>query len=113
MDDVTRLRLFGPIQVERDGAEPANLGSRKALALLGYLAVLGQPCARAKLADLFWGDMAEARGRANLSWALNKVSATLPGVFQADPHSIQFRRDACWLDLVAFEQLVAQGDPAA
>lgn len=113
MEDTTRLRLLGPIQVERDGAVLANLGSRKALALLSYLAALGQPCPRASLADLFWGDMTEARGRANLSWALNKISAALPGVLQADLHSIRFRHDTCWLDLAAFEQRLVQGEPAA
>jgi predicted ATPase/DNA-binding SARP family transcriptional activator len=113
MEYATRLRLFGPIQVERDGAVPTNPSSRKALALVGYLAVLGQPCARAALADLFWPDIPEARGRANLSWVLNKLSAMLPGALQADLHTIQFRRAACWLDLAAFDQFVAQDDLAA
>lgn len=113
MEYAARLRLFGPIQVERDGAAPSRPGSRKALALLGYLAVQERPCSRASLADLFWGDLPEARGRANLSWALNKISATLPHVLKADVHSIQFRREACWLDLAAFEQLAAQSDPAS
>ena len=49
MEHAIRLRLFGPVQVERDGEPAPNLGSRKALALLSYLAVLGQPCARAAL----------------------------------------------------------------
>src|SRR4051812_25828619 len=104
MKHVVSLRLFGPIQVERDGVALPNPASRKALALLGYLATLGQPCSRTVLADLFWPDLDESRGRANLSWVLNKLSATLPGVLQADHHTIQFQRDACWLDVVAFDQ---------
>ena len=113
MEHAILVRPFGPVQVERDGDRAPNLGSRKALTLLSYLAVLGQPCARVALADLFWSDMPEARGRASLSWVLNKLSALLPGALQADPHTIQFRHDTCWLDVAAFDQLVAQDDLAA
>jgi predicted ATPase/DNA-binding SARP family transcriptional activator len=113
MGQIPGLRLFGPIQVERDGLALPNPGSRKALALLGYLAVLAQPCDRATLAALFWEELPESRGRANLSWVLNKLSALLPGTLQADHSTIQFRREHCWLDLAAFDQLSTQDELAA
>ena len=112
--------------------------SRKALALLGYLAVQGQPVSRQCIVDLLWGDKSEARGRANLSWVLNRISTLLPDCLQADRHSVQFQRTApsagsgqapsagsprlrsgqagqapYWLDIEAFEELEAQGDAAS
>jgi DNA-binding SARP family transcriptional activator len=41
--------------------------SRKALALLGYLAAQPSPIPREHLADLFWENKSESQGRANLS----------------------------------------------
>ena len=68
MEGIFHFRLLGPVQVERNGEPvPDLLKSRKALALLGYLAGQGQPIPREQLVDLFWGAKTEARGRANLS----------------------------------------------
>ena len=52
MEGIIHLRLLGPVQVERNGEPVRQLKSRKALALLGYLAVQGQPIPREQLADL-------------------------------------------------------------
>jgi len=46
MEGILRLRLLGPVQVERNGEPVRGFESRKALALLGYLAVQGQPVSR-------------------------------------------------------------------
>ncbi|MBE9508874.1 MAG: tetratricopeptide repeat protein, partial [Chloroflexi bacterium] len=119
MGGIFRLRLLGTVQVERDGEPVRGFRSRKALALLGYLAVQGQPVPRERLVDLFWGDKPEARGRANLSWVLRRISTLLPGCLQADRHTVQFQRAApsagsgqaaYWLDIEAFEELGAQGE---
>jgi DNA-binding SARP family transcriptional activator/predicted ATPase/Tfp pilus assembly protein PilF len=114
MELTLRLRFLGPLQVERDGEPVRGLRSRKALALLGYLAVQGQPVPREQLADLFWEERSESRGRANLSWALNRISSVLTVYLQTDRHSVQFQRtDAYWLDIDAFEELEARGDAAS
>ena len=114
MEGIFHLRLLGPVQVERNGEPVRDLKSRKALALLGYLAGQGQPISREQLVDLFWGAKTEARGRANLSWTLNRISAQLPGCLQADHHTIQFQRTTSyWLDLDAFAELQAQGEASS
>jgi len=114
MEGILRLRLLGTVQVEQDGEPVRGFKSRKALALLGYLAAQGKPVPREHLTDLFWGNKPEARGRANLSWALSKISARLPDCLGADRHTVQFQRAApYWLDLDAFEELEAQGDAAS
>ena len=114
MEGTCRLRLLGPVQVERDGEPVGGFESRKALALLGYLAVHDGPIPREQLADLFWGDKPEARGRANLSWVLNRISTLLPGCLEADRHTVGFQQGSpYWLDTDAFEELETPGDVAS
>jgi DNA-binding SARP family transcriptional activator/tetratricopeptide (TPR) repeat protein len=47
------VRLLGPVAVEVDGS-PLAVDTRKAVALLAYLAVTGRPAARDTLAALLW-----------------------------------------------------------
>jgi predicted ATPase/DNA-binding SARP family transcriptional activator len=109
-----RLRLLGPVEVEREGAPVGRFVSRKAVAMLGYLAARGQPVSRIHLADLFWQDKAESRGRGNLSRAFNNLTTLLPGCWRADYHTIHFIPSAAyWLDIRAFEAGAAQDDMAA
>ncbi len=114
MEAPFRLRFLGTVQIERDGKPIRGFRSRKALAVLGYLAVQNQPVPREQLADLFWEDKSETEGRANLSWVLNKIGSLLPGCLQADRHTVQFQRNNLyWLDVDAFESLAAQREPTA
>lgn len=114
MESTVHLRLLGTVQVERAGAPLGGFRSRKALALLAYLAVQGRPLPRECLADLFWPDQPEARGRANLSWVLSRIHALLPGCLEADRHSVTFHCPAyLWLDTGAFAGLEAAGDAAS
>jgi DNA-binding SARP family transcriptional activator len=66
MEGTLQLRLLGTVQVKRDGEPVRGFRSRKALALLGYLALQDHPIPRQYLVDLLWSDKSEARGRANL-----------------------------------------------
>jgi DNA-binding SARP family transcriptional activator len=117
MKSIFQLRFVGPVQIERDGEPVRGFESRKALALLAYLAAEGQPVPRERLVDLFWEDKTEALGRNNLNWVLNRLSTHLPGCLQTDRHTVQFLGEgaecAYWLDLNAFEELETQGDPAS
>jgi len=112
MEGVFHLRFLGPARIEQDG-EPL-VTSPKLQALLGYLAAEEGPVPREHLADLFWGDKPEERGRANLSWAMHHLSAALPGCFEANRYTVQFRQPSdCWSDVDAFAELETQGDPDA
>jgi predicted ATPase/DNA-binding SARP family transcriptional activator len=103
------IRLLGTIQVEGANEPIRDFESRKSLALLGYLVRQDQPVSRSQLADLFWGNKAESRGRRNLSHELSLLSKKLPGCFQADYHMIQFQPAVgYWIDTLAFEALVKQ-----
>ena len=113
-EGTTRVRLLGAIQVERDGAPVRSFRSRKALALLGYLAVQDHPVSRERLVDLLWEEKTESQGRNNLSWVLSKISSLLPDVLQTDRHSVHFRPAApYWLDTEAFKELAAKENTAS
>lgn len=68
------IRLLGPVEVEVDG-EPLSVDTRKATALLSYLAVTGRPQDRTHLVDLLWPDYDEGRGRATLRRTLSTLKA--------------------------------------
>lgn len=107
MEMILRIRLLGPIQIEKDGVALHEFGSRKALALLAYLARQDQPVSRNHLAALFWPDKAKGRGRRNLTRELSWLSAQLPGCFKTNYRTVRFTPTAtCWLDTAAFETLL-------
>lgn len=66
-----RLRLFGPLQVERDGAAFVPPASRKTRAILGYLALSPRAVGRQRLCDMFF-DLPDDP-RASLRWSLSKL----------------------------------------
>ena len=114
MTTVFRLRLLGPVQVERAGEPLEGFKSRKALALLGYLATQDQPVERAYLTNLFWPDKPEERARNNLSQALHNLLSLWPDCIKSDWYTVEFQPGAeDWLDIKAFVELSSQGDPAA
>ena len=83
MENSFRLRFLGPAQIKQAGQPVRGLGSGKALALLGYLAVQDHSVSREFLADLFWSDKPANRGRANLSWLIHHICKHLPGCMSA------------------------------
>ena len=105
------MRLLGVVQIEREGNAVRGFESRKALALLCYLAAQGQPVSRARLANLFWGDLDEEKGRANLSRVLHNDGLLAPGCLQVDRAEVSFPGGALvQLDVATFAQLSAAGD---
>ncbi len=114
MKSTVSLRLLGTVEVEREGEPVVGFRSRKALALLGYLAVQEQPVPRERLAELLWAGRPERRGRANLTWVLGRIAKELSGCVRAGRHAVQLERgDSYWLDVDAFEELREQGDVAS
>ncbi|MCI0474997.1 MAG: tetratricopeptide repeat protein [Anaerolineales bacterium] len=114
MGKAYRLHLLGPVQVERAGKPVRGFESHKAVALLGYLAIHNRALTRIFLANLFWQDKSEARGRGNLSRVIHNLSSLLPDCLIADRDTIRFRcGDSYWIDTRAFEELTARGDASA
>ncbi|HEY7521478.1 MAG TPA: BTAD domain-containing putative transcriptional regulator [Methylomirabilota bacterium] len=112
------LTLLGGFQARLQPGGTLALSSRKAQALLAYLAVPpGQAHPRGKLAALLWGDTREEWARASLRQALFAIrraagdtgSAAL--VLEGD--TLALDPSAVAVDVAVFERLMSSGDPAA
>ena len=110
-----QLTLLGGFQA-RIGSGPAlSLPTRKAQALLAYLALpAGRAHPRDKLATLLWGDSAEGPARNSLRQALFALRRVLPaGGVRVEGDVIALDPAAVDVDVAAFERGVAEGTPAA
>ncbi len=103
------LRLLGPPQIELDGA-PVKVDTRKATALLAYLAVTGQAHSRESLAALLWSEYDQERAYANLRrtlWALNKAIGK--EWLETSQDTIRLARTGgLWLDVDEFHLCMAE-----
>ena len=97
------ITLLGELEVSRGGA-PAELpSSRKARALLGYLAATARPARRERLCELFWDLPDDPRG--SLRWALSKLRGVVDGPaerIRADRERVAFAPEGAAVDWTAF-----------
>src|SRR5215831_17988894 len=112
------LTLLGGLQARLPSGDVLALPTRKAQALLAYLALpAGQAHPRDKLAALLWGSIRGESARASLRQALFSIRKALadgdaPALLQSgdtlalDPKTVD-------VDAVAFERAVSEGTPAA
>ena len=113
-----KLTLLGGFQAQLEAGAALVLPTRKTQALLAYLALpLGQAHPREKLASLLWGDMADAQARGNLRHAISRIRRALlraarPGMLLDGPN-VALDPSVVDVDVAQFEQLVADGGPAA
>ena len=109
------LLLLGSPRLERDGRslEP---DTRKATALLAYLAITGRFHTRDTLAALLWPEMDDSHARAALRRTLSSLKSVvgeLPLYVSRD--GLGLNRDEVWCDATEFEAAVAEAarhDPA-
>ena len=106
-----KLSVLGTPHLERDG-QAAHIERHKALALLVYLAVTGQPHRRDALAALLWPDHDQAHARAALRrtlFSLNTALAT--DALDADRETIGLLAaeggSGWWVDVAQFRRLLA------
>ena len=112
------LTLLGGFRARLDSGIPLALPTRKAQALLAYLAVpAGSPHPRDKLASLLWGDTMETTARTSLRQTLYALRKSLR---EADPQPLVLHGDtvaldssAVTLDVQELERLAAQTTPSA
>src|SRR5882762_1901377 len=112
------LTLLGGFDGRARAGSPLVLSTRKARALLAYLALpLGRAHPREKLATLLWGDMPDAQARGNLRHALSRIRTALPGTawpgMVFDGPSVALDPSVVDVDVARFERLVADGRPSA
>ena len=80
------VSLLGPPRVEVDGV-PISVDTRKATALLAYLATTEQRHGRDTLADLLWPDHDRVHGRGALRRTLSVLNRALGGSRSTVPRS--------------------------
>ena len=77
------LRLIGSFEARTASGKPIALPSKKAKALLAYLALhADQPQSRDKLAALLWGTKSDSAARANLRQTVSSLRKALPETCQ-------------------------------
>ena len=105
------IALLGAPRVEIDG-RPLVVDTRKATAVLAFLAVTGHTHTRAVIADLLWPDADPERSRS----ALRRTLSTLRGALGeerliSDRLNVGLNLDGASFDLAEFRSVA--GDPAA
>jgi DNA-binding SARP family transcriptional activator/tetratricopeptide (TPR) repeat protein len=105
------VRLLGPPRVERDGV-PVAFDTRKAMAVLAYLALSERPRPRDVLADLLWADLDVDHARGALRRTLSTLRAAIgPAWVDATRDHVVLRSGADMaVDVHQFRALVADGD---
>jgi DNA-binding SARP family transcriptional activator/predicted ATPase len=99
-----RVAVLGQPRVEVDGA-PLEVDTRKAVALLVYLATTDGASSREALATLLWPDSDRGRGLATLRRTLSSLNRALGGRWlHTDRANVSLVADGCWADVRAFRQ---------
>ncbi len=104
-----RVYLLGAPRIERDGAA-VRVDTRKAVALLAYLALEDGPHGRDTLAGLLWPESDTEHSRAALRRTLSALNKAIGGIgLQAGRHSVGLERSPdIWLDIDEFRDHVAE-----
>ena len=108
------LFLLGPPRIELDGA-PIEVDTRKAIALMAYLAVTGASHSRDTLATLLWPEYDQTHARAALRRTLSTLNKALGGEWlDVERESVALRptrdtnRVGLWVDVEQFQRKLAE-----
>lgn len=104
-----KINVLGRFQAQWDDGEAIDISSRKALALLTYLAVESGPRPREVLANLLWGGTGDDRARHNLRQALSKIRHCCDSLIVANGDDLSLDR-GCDSDVARFEELARSND---
>ena len=103
------ISLLGGLDIAQEGTAVTGFVSRKADALLVYLACNPRPHPRETIATLFWPDNDQSRALANLSVILSSLRKQLADYLIAERHTVAFNSEADFqLDVALFETAVTQ-----
>ncbi|MDQ6649079.1 MAG: AAA family ATPase, partial [Actinomycetota bacterium] len=110
-----RLTLLGTPVVERNGVR-VSFDTRKATALLAYLAITGHPHSRDVLTALLWPEADRDRSRGALRRTLSVLNTATGGdCLVLDRQAVGLRADSVTVDVAEFERLagdLGHGHPA-
>jgi adenylate cyclase len=111
-----KLGLLGGFRLETADGQPVPVPTKKAKALLAYLALHGrEPQPRAKLAHLLWEDSDEGQARESLRQALKLLRQALSpacvSALIAQGDAVVFEPAAFDIDVVDFHRLIETNRP--
>lgn len=104
-----RLAFLGPPTVLRDGRR-VGFDTRKAVALLAWLAAAREERPREALAALLWPEADEARARSSLRRTLSVTVAELGDALVGSRATLSLREEAVSCDLWELERLASTTD---
>ena len=108
------VRLAGGLALRTEGGEIAPPTSKRARAVLAYLALNPVPQARGRVAARFWPDVLDESARASLRVALTELRQALgpaAGNVVATRDTVALEGEDLSVDTRAFQQALAEGDP--
>ncbi len=107
------ITTLGGLQIALDQEPVTELASRKAEALLVYLACTQQPQAREWLADWLWDDRDPKQALGNLRVVLSSLRRALPEQLVITRYDVGLAQTNVWIDCLELEQALAaaQADP--
>ncbi|MGH3088622.1 MAG: AfsR/SARP family transcriptional regulator, partial [Rubrobacteraceae bacterium] len=104
----TKILLLGSPRIELDGA-PVEADTRKATALLAYLAVSGTSARRDTLADLLWPQYGQKKARASLRRTLSALAdARSEGWLVAGRENVSLAEGEVFVDVHRFRELLGE-----
>jgi adenylate cyclase len=105
------LRLLGEVEVARGGERLSLPASRKARALLTYLAATGRPHRRDRLCSMFWDVPDDPRGALRSTLSRLRAVVDEPGRQRIIAHRDSVRLDSSdvAVDLMAVRRLLSSG----
>ena len=106
------LALLGPPVVERDGAR-VTFDTKKAVALLAVLGVMGGDQSRDRLATLLWPDSDATHARGSLRRTLSVTAAAVGEGLVISRTAVALRPGGMRVDVADFETLAARPDVTA
>ena len=115
---LVHLELLGGFHARLSGGGALVLPSRKAQALLAYLALpAGRPHSRDKLMALLWGETTDTLARQSLRQTLTRLRRSLgegaPALLTDRQDTIALAPEAVRVDALEFEGAIAAGDHAS
>ena len=103
------LRLFGGLEVRLDDQPIHTLVSRKAEALLVYLACNPHTHLRDALANLLWDERSQQQAMGNLRVVINSLRQRVAPALAITRQTLSISRTGnVWTDAVEFEQLLTE-----
>lgn len=113
-----QIRLLGSFEARFGTGSSAALPTKKARALLAYLAVsVGRAHSRDEIAELLWGSRADEQARGSLRRTLSDLRKALPTTDRewlvSDADTLMIDSGSADVDVARFERLAGTGEPTA